>query len=780
MVRGIWSSLAWALVLCWSGPLTAQEMDLPDLARQWVEQGAAVTGWDSQIAYAAPTYLAGSKFDQRLRINMPIRKGYAHFFTIERSALAATYPAALCNCIYVREYDTIVCDDQFVAQFITSMQVGGEDLEVMISSLNEGFLINWLVGHEIGHILLHSEENPSDEFAVANYDDAFGDLGSAREREADTYMISRLSDRPEIQALGYTALNGFIKRNFSDIARQQHPDFIDVSQTSFDFPKIEVLVREDRHPPALLRGLSLWRHLIDIYPAMIDTTGYFEAMAASIEIERHSGAGRRDWTCGRPLYLDENPVSSPRRPVEEFLLVNRLIEEAEFTLAKTRMAKLLSMSTYKEGKSTEVITEFGRIFDLYIDQRAGASADMLISEMETGWAERTHLRDLDLGVLVATGLLIAQAPQSDLRSARLSEISSSIQARLQKGVTLADLSIPATPAYWHRAIFEIDSALYGLGSEPSNQSLIEFDRQVPKVNFPLEYQHFMNAWGRLIDNACSRGSMSCLNARTAQFHFLQLDGNHIQAAESGEKLIALIDETDPAPPVELRGFWNDRVGYTFLQLGLYDQAIERYKFALNSYERALGSEGRFEDPSQREAVKNWQALALNQLGFLQVRSSKYEAAIQSLTSALEKQSMLKEPSRAEESATLLNLAQSLIASGEYDLGIEHTRAVMKIREEIEAPPTSIEDARITLAAGLYMLGRKEEAKSIASRWKENIVHIQGTAFAIDRNQAILVKDGPLFISEILNEESAPVEPASVLMNRVFSDGADQLEELFSN
>lgn len=204
-----------------------------------------------------------------------------------------------CNCGYVPGTRAIICDDKFLRQFRRMIHIddaaeweGAEDVIQVINVNFSYFLLQWIVGHELGHLVLgHDFET--------NYFDAHPMLTAGNrvppkvrrdfELAADRFAIEKLSGG-EDYFFAWLGLSNVISHNYGDaIRRQREKD--DIRHVPGDIrpldAKDKVVLRDlhAAHPPFLLRATQLANTVLDVHKGKIhDTTGHFDRVLGNLSV----------------------------------------------------------------------------------------------------------------------------------------------------------------------------------------------------------------------------------------------------------------------------------------------------------------------------------------------------------------------------------------------------------------------------------------------------------------------------------------------------------------
>lgn len=262
------------------------------------------------IRSTAERWLAMTPWSGRLAVNEAIDPNQLNVLVINHAELVKQTSEISCNCQYVFNANTILCDGMFIANFSNSINftgsVGNADDEIrrILSQADENlrqFLLQWILGHEIGHFILgHTLVQVDRPWKV----EGGIPVGTDVERQADEYYISRLQGQQTFQFYAWLGLSNIITKLYSLALHNQHADeeFDAIRRTGRDpvFAAelaVKVGYSSAEHPPLLIRALNLATVALRIYPELADSTGYFDRVRRAIQFDP-------SWTSSGPSYCD--------------------------------------------------------------------------------------------------------------------------------------------------------------------------------------------------------------------------------------------------------------------------------------------------------------------------------------------------------------------------------------------------------------------------------------------------------------------------------------------
>jgi hypothetical protein len=243
-------------------------------------QGCFDTAVTRQFVSTVTPFLMGTKFEGKLNTSGPPRDGYLNVYFATKQ-LPGRLSVIKCNCAYVG-FSTIICDHRFLSSFEQSVNFTpgsfyGTDVDkiwqeekavlAQASERIEKILVLWLLGHEIGHAVLHDSINFERRRAMTE----------AQELQADSFFIDKAfahADKRQRQDI-YWGVNQFIFSIFSATFRAKIGGGSAVITPSVD----------DVHPPWLIRALKLGERMTSLDPEAAKGNDFYEGLGSHVEIE---------------------------------------------------------------------------------------------------------------------------------------------------------------------------------------------------------------------------------------------------------------------------------------------------------------------------------------------------------------------------------------------------------------------------------------------------------------------------------------------------------------
>jgi len=122
----------------------------------YIQTGSIDLSYRDTIIEMANRFAKNSRFEGRVNTTHAPIPGDLNIYMLEKDPLNA-FTDIKCNCAFIGE-DIILCDKAFFETFARSLDYSlNQDLAVL-NKVNELFykwLGSWLLGHEIGHAVLH-------------------------------------------------------------------------------------------------------------------------------------------------------------------------------------------------------------------------------------------------------------------------------------------------------------------------------------------------------------------------------------------------------------------------------------------------------------------------------------------------------------------------------------------------------------------------------------------------------------------------------------------------
>jgi hypothetical protein len=238
---------------------------------------------DNQLIWSiTQDFVQGTQFENKVVINAPPQSDAINIYVLDEDP-KGYFRDLECNCAYLGQENVIVCDAELLEYFRGLIEIPGGEEAALINPRFNSFLLQWIIGHEIGHLVLghgkgkHHFQPPSSLPLLPRRQQPVAGITPQYEQEADTFVIEHLNpNRPDDQFWVWLGLSNVIGAMYNQTLNA----WMDKSP----LPEIELAYGPDMHPPWLIRLLDMAELLIDTYPSVVDESGYFEAVRKSIRL----------------------------------------------------------------------------------------------------------------------------------------------------------------------------------------------------------------------------------------------------------------------------------------------------------------------------------------------------------------------------------------------------------------------------------------------------------------------------------------------------------------
>lgn len=696
----------------------AQSYD--ERAIEWIRDGSAITQWDLVVEQYAELFLKGTRYQGRFQINLPPRAGFANFYIIDRKALAQTFPAAQCGCLQVAAIEGIVCDATFLHQFSSAMSLPTEAIseeEKELNRLYRTFLMSWVLGHELGHLVLNAV-SPGRNASLASPGvlDIETKWGQASEAEADLFYLSKLAHRQGLQISAFMGLSQFVTRLYAELALDQQPkqvaDLIAKGEHPYFTTVIDVTVpaQTTKHPPLLLRALSLADQLIEFYPSMVDDSGYYARVRNRLDVDLNKPAIS---ACNSSLLNHEN--MEPEKPsftaVGDAELADRLAAIGAYALAEQRLIR------WHDGVFGGGYADI--IADLYVElSRLGAAerpSAKTRKKLASLYARNRAQIDDDMSLLIAYAVAVGRSAEVGKERAKLEPILRSLSAKFE-GPNATWKPSDRLFGTFVISMFEIEALAYGLDDQNVRDRIEKVGGYLGARHLVTLLRDFLRSWKQIGDRSYKAGSFERVFNDLNIYDMADQTGLPIDAANLG--IAAARDmEAHETGKFNWQAFWHDRVGRTLLGLGHHERSLPFFQYAAQQRERQLELVKK-EAPNQLGPAASQVTIAWNQVGHAQIIGQHPADALVSLQRADAAIRLDGNASKIDRSTLDQNLAQAHLMVGNKQEALSHAQAALSVRREINADDSAIADSLSMVAAAQYLNDQKDDARQTLTQWRE--------------------------------------------------------------
>lgn len=219
----------------------------------------------------ARSFVIGTKYEARLNVSKPPMHGYLNLYSVEPKRLGL--PQLACNCAYIGD-EIVACDRAFLDTFASAINFGDMDERLVntfgqVDKTFETWLGAWIVGHEIGHAVMHAK--------VIGLRPATANRKSAArlEREADRFFAERVP--PEQLQRASFAMTTFAFQTLSATYVQRLGGNSGVS--------IVRGTRQEVHQPWLVRALDVAQVISERKSGAGSSEDFFGGLRQNVRVE---------------------------------------------------------------------------------------------------------------------------------------------------------------------------------------------------------------------------------------------------------------------------------------------------------------------------------------------------------------------------------------------------------------------------------------------------------------------------------------------------------------
>ncbi len=233
-----------------------------------------------ELAELAKVFVNDTRFEGRVNVDGAPRLDALNIY-VANQALPRRLQQLECNCAYVGA-NTVICDQKFLSSFSNSLaftrgSVFGSNADEIWSStqgvlektneITATVLTSWILGHEIGHAVLHSDYLEGRRRAITR----------TEEQEADAFFLGRASGSAE----GYPPTR--------DLEWAISQMIFQIIVLTYEDGKARIQPSRDGvHDPWLLRALSLGQSLVDVSDD--PESDYYSSLAEAVVIDLEGGS----------------------------------------------------------------------------------------------------------------------------------------------------------------------------------------------------------------------------------------------------------------------------------------------------------------------------------------------------------------------------------------------------------------------------------------------------------------------------------------------------------
>jgi hypothetical protein len=232
-----------------------------------------------------------------LNTRAPPDSKHINVFLLKRGSGAAR--SLSCNCAYIGDA-VVLCDQAFLETFSKALNHKATDPRIdallgRVDAYFARFLMSWLIGHEIGHALLHDKDGGLMRAARRS---GFA-LSEKQEVEADEFFLEHIDAKEIVRA--HSAMMEFLFQATLAAFRFEGGTSQAVFRPSAD----------GVHPPWISRALHLEKLLTDRDSSRLGKLGFYKGIAPLISIAP-SGIDLGSFCAAENLRQNQTPADADK------------------------------------------------------------------------------------------------------------------------------------------------------------------------------------------------------------------------------------------------------------------------------------------------------------------------------------------------------------------------------------------------------------------------------------------------------------------------------------
>ena len=627
------------------------------------------------------------------------------------------------------------------------------------------FLFDWLVAHELGHLVLgHSSRDMARSWA---YRDGVP-VGLEIEKEADEFFVKKLHNNIQRQQAAYLGLSDFVTALYRQAVLEQYStneiskqiekhgdDFIYETELN-----IKLTYRSIRHPPWLVRALNLAELIISRYPLIVDTSGYFERIRERIVFETGMAVPNTPIPSD-PLAAEDKPTPSKPVFVKHALIL--ALGSAPQLWVDATLSKAQDLSETDSVAWRRAGSLVGELIRWSALSRASEARERIESTIEaSAQLPEQQQAAVKISAYAAMGRLgiLSRAEET---AAAVEDARQLINEMARAG--LIDLGSAGGRVEALRMLLEIALARNNDRGGPIEAMInaifedILLIQDMSLIDVQLVHRVLVADFAWLWDDVSRRSAASqsellaAANAATRIAGFAGRRKWTIIEARFIAHAISALKKMAPTPHGHLAQA-NYELGCLLMTLERPQESLTLFLRAINEADKHLEKVERTQDASddENEKLTSIRLSALNNFGYVKFRLGAYAEALAPLEAAYRGRlaersgrSHSIEDKRADiEFATVnQNLADVCLALGRFEEALERARYARQCRIQLGDIRKSTESARTEGYALLYA-GQEQAGRTLLERYASTMRALLDTkserlAGAIVSHQYVLLE-----------------------------------------